>query len=394
MRRRDRAGCHGSDTGACAEEEGRHEQHRHAGDASCGGPWRGTCGRGPDREGEDGREELLRGFGNTRGAEGNLDDCAGKWDSENVADPPKVRGRKAGRSRHHGSGRTRASTGCACTSVGERLEAGPSVLSLSFLLDRGNEARRSYGGGANARRAGEHGVSNILSAGLCVARRNRRRTEVKPKGEGASRATRQRTNWRKRHGRDRLGNGDGGESEEGTNQAGGRSKKKVEGIGEEQKSQHLVTTADNDEKGENWDNERGGTRDRRNELGEQETTVVFDASDGKACAREKEREEGDALLGHGLRPAAIGHGKREKTVVAKRQRRRRTTRRNGSGEWRGHEMKRAECLWQTNGKERSRNDIGAGDRPGSRGAAVEQRCAREGFLLRRTAARRKVETRK
>ncbi|KAH8614340.1 hypothetical protein ERJ75_000697500 [Trypanosoma vivax] len=49
-------------TRAGAEEERQHEQHRHAGDASCGGPWNGTCGRGPDREGEDGREELLRGF--------------------------------------------------------------------------------------------------------------------------------------------------------------------------------------------------------------------------------------------------------------------------------------------------------------------------------------------
>ncbi|KAH8614321.1 hypothetical protein ERJ75_000699500 [Trypanosoma vivax] len=49
-------------TRAGAEEESQHEQHRHAGDASCGGPWGGTCGRGPDREGEDGREELLRGF--------------------------------------------------------------------------------------------------------------------------------------------------------------------------------------------------------------------------------------------------------------------------------------------------------------------------------------------
>ncbi|KAH8604371.1 hypothetical protein ERJ75_001725000 [Trypanosoma vivax] len=49
-------------TRAGAEEESQHEQNRHAGDASCGGPWGGTCGRGPDREGEDGREELLRGF--------------------------------------------------------------------------------------------------------------------------------------------------------------------------------------------------------------------------------------------------------------------------------------------------------------------------------------------
>ncbi|KAH8614298.1 hypothetical protein ERJ75_000701200 [Trypanosoma vivax] len=52
--------------------------------------------------GQTGREKTgarscCAGFGNTRGAKGHLDDCAGKWDIENVADPTKVPGRKAAR---------------------------------------------------------------------------------------------------------------------------------------------------------------------------------------------------------------------------------------------------------------------------------------------------------
>ncbi|KAH8604381.1 hypothetical protein ERJ75_001724600 [Trypanosoma vivax] len=52
--------------------------------------------------GQQGREKTgarscCAGFGNTRGAKGHLDDCAGKWDIENVEDPTKVPGRKAAR---------------------------------------------------------------------------------------------------------------------------------------------------------------------------------------------------------------------------------------------------------------------------------------------------------
>ncbi|KAH8614326.1 hypothetical protein ERJ75_000698500 [Trypanosoma vivax] len=96
IRRRVRAGATAV-TRAGAEEESQDEQNRHAGDASCGGPWGGTCGRGPDREGEDGREELLRGLRKYAWRERHLDDCAGRWDIENVAGAPRVPGRKAAR---------------------------------------------------------------------------------------------------------------------------------------------------------------------------------------------------------------------------------------------------------------------------------------------------------